>query len=101
MGDFRYENTKTLRESETGRKYLLNNLYPPVPVDPEDIYVITTAGDRFDLLSQQFYYTSEYWWIILLANELSVDTICPEPGMQIRIPAHPVSYIEQVRLENS
>lgn len=99
MADSRYSTVKTM-VSETQKKYLANTLYPDVPVSEDDWYVITTAGDRFDLLSQQFYSTMEFWWVIAIANNLSVDTLCPEPGLQIRIPVNPVEYTRLVEDEN-
>ena len=100
MADSRYAVNARFREKETGREYLANTLYPDVPISEDDWYVITTAGDRFDLLSQQFYSTMEFWWIIALANGLSVDTLCPEIGIQIRIPARPMEYVSLVEQEN-
>lgn len=98
MSDKRYEGNKTFKEN--GKVYLANTLYPDVPVSENDWYVITTVGDRFDLLSQQFYKRSDYWWVIAIANNLPVDTLCPEIGVQLRIPADPEGYFEILKLEN-
>ena len=98
--DQRYTVNKQFLDKETKRKYIVNTLYPDVPVSEDDWYVMTTVGDRCDALSQQFYSTSEFWWIIAVANGLPVDTLCPEIGVQIRIPAHPVAYIELLEQEN-
>lgn len=98
--DSRYLVNKQFEEKDTKRKYIANTLYPDVPVSEDDWYVITTAGDRFDMLSQQFYHTTEFWWIIPIANGLPVDSLCPEIGIQIRIPANPTAYIETLEAEN-
>ena len=42
--------------------------YPNIPLQFSDNYVITTIGDRFDLLAQQYYNDSSLWWIISIAN---------------------------------
>ena len=42
--------------------------YPPLPLSTDDVYVITTSGDRFDLLANQFYGDVRLWWIIAYAN---------------------------------
>lgn len=98
--DSRYQVNKRFVDKSTGKKYLANTLYPDVPVSEDDWYVITTAGDRYDLLSQQFYSTVEFWWVIAVANSLPCDTLCPEIGIQLRIPANPGAYVEKVKAEN-
>lgn len=98
--DSRYLVNKRFRDSRD-RVYLANTLYPDVPVSEDDWYVITTAGDRYDVLSQQFYSTMEFWWVIAVANGLPCDTLCPEIGIQIRIPADPRGYVESLKEENS
>ena len=98
--DNRYLVNKRFTDKETGRVYLANTLYPDVPVTEDDWYVITTAGDRYDVLSQQFYSTMEFWWVIAVANNLPCDTLCPEIGIQLRIPADPAGYVEKVKSEN-
>ena len=62
-------------------------VYRVPPESADDLYVITTVGDRFDLLAQQFYSDSEYWWIIASANPtVRRDSISITPGTQLRIP---------------
>ena len=61
--------------------------YPEIPFSENDIYVITTDGDRFDLLAQEYYNDSTLWWVISIANRtLSQNSLLPPPGSQIRIP---------------
>lgn len=98
--DQRYLVNKQFLDRNTGKKYIANTLYPDVPVSSDDWYVITTAGDRYDALSQQFYSTPEFWWIIAVANNLPADSLCPEIGIQIRIPANPVAYLDLLDQEN-
>ena len=49
-----------------------------------DILLIATQGDRCDLISQQYYGTTEFWWFIASINNLKTNNI--EPGTQLRIP---------------
>ena len=100
MADIRYAVNRVFVEQDTKKAYLANTLYPDVPTSDDDWYVITTAGDRFDVLSQQFYNTPEFWWIIPVANGLPADSLCPEIGIQIRIPANPTVYVEKLENEN-
>ena len=84
----RYRNTQTLK-SQSGKRYLINSVYPDIPVTEDDIYVIVTAGDRYDVLADQFYGDQSLWWIIAAANNSKKDSFIPTLGTQIRIPADP------------
>lgn len=87
---------------ESGERYYRNAFYPDIEPDEDDIYVIATDGDRFDKLSEQFYYTSEYWWIIVAANNIAyAGSLAIEPGTQIRIPASPSRYLDTYRNINT
>lgn len=89
----RYDQTQ-VRVTRTGTKYLQNALYPEDRPTGEDIYVITTEGDRLDKLSWDFYKNIEYWWIIAAANpEVPRDSLTLPPGLQLRIPAFPEQYL--------
>ena len=79
---------KTIRRTvtEDGVPYIQNPVYPDIPETSEDIYLVTTAGDRYDILAQQFYGNTDYWWIIAAANNSTRDSLYIEPGVQIRVP---------------
>ena len=64
--------------------------YPQIPLSIEDIYIITTDGDRLDLLANQFYQDVDMWWVIATANPGVVkrDTFNLKPGLEIRIPTN-------------
>ena len=63
--------------------------YPEVPLSPNDIYVYTTQGDRFDILAQQYYKDSSLWWVIsAINNNSTVGSMFPIPGTQLRIPTN-------------
>jgi len=82
----RYQTIEELKTS-TGRRYIKNAIYPEIPVSEEDIYIITTGGDRYDTLAQQFYGDSRLWWVIASANNSKRDGLIVETGVQLRIPA--------------
>lgn len=69
-----------------GVQYYNSTLYPLITPKISDIYVITTVGDRLDILADQYYKDSTLWWIIASANNLKRDSIYITPGTQIRIP---------------
>ena len=73
--------------SPTGKKMYQTVKYPEIPKSFEDVYVYTTAGDRFDTLAQQYYGDSSLWWIISISNgTLMQNSLTPPVGSQIRIP---------------
>lgn len=70
-----------------GKRVTGTSIYPEVASSQQDYYIITSMGDRYDILSQQFYGSSEYWWVIASNNPHSRrDTLFLEPGIQLRIP---------------
>lgn len=85
-----------------GKEYRKNALYPDIAVSENDYYVITTVGDRFDILAQQFYNDVNLWWVIATANPtVRRDTLYISPGIQLRIPFNPVQVERSVSRENN
>ena len=88
----------TIEQSKTseGTRYIQNSIYPDIPETVDDIYVITTVGDRYDILAKQFYRDASLWWIIASANPVNTsDSLVPTPGEQLRIPANPNEIISK------
>ena len=89
------QNNKT----STGTVYKRNVIYPEIPLDENDVYVLTQYGDRYDTLAQEFYQNSELWWIISSANNYQKGSLNITPGVQLRIPADKstaISLFEEV-----
>lgn len=95
----RYTNAKVLK-TEEGHRYISHPIYPYIPENEDDIYVITTGGDRYDTLAQQFYNDYRLWWIIASANNSQKSSMFCQPGVQLRIPADKNAAIELFRLTN-
>lgn len=89
----RYKKIQVNRDSE-GIQYYSNAVFPDIPLDSEDIYAITSAGDRYDTLALQFYNNASFWWIIAGVNSFKKDSLVVAPGVQIRIPADPFNVIK-------
>ena len=68
-------------------EYVTNAIYPEIPLSEEDYYVISTGGDRYDTLAQEFYSDNSLWWIIASANNSERASLIVQPGVQLRIPA--------------
>lgn len=89
----RYQNIEIIRKIEDkgilGKRYFKGTKYPEIPLSENDVYIITSQGDRYDLLAQKFYKDVGLWWVIPIANTtLTFDSIFIPEGSQIRIPTN-------------
>lgn len=82
----RYIYSETLTTKETKKRYLESVIYPKIPLSDDDYYIITTASDRLDLLSNQYYGDPKFWWVIAVANNLNNASLYVDAGRQLRIP---------------
>lgn len=82
----RYD-SKIILKDDKGNLYYKGKQYPNIPLSESDIYVITTIGDRLDLISYNYYRDSNLWWVIAMANNnVTKGSLFPKPGTQLRIP---------------
>ena len=84
-----------IKRNKEGKRYYKPVKYPDIPPTSNDLYIITTVGDRLDLLANQFYNDVNLWWIISSANPNHVrrDSFNLKPGLEIRIPANSSAII--------
>jgi len=87
-------NEITFAKTDEGTLYYNNPIYPDIPVTEDDLYIITTVGDRYDTLAQQFYNDPKLWWIIASANTSNRASLNVEPGVQLRIPGNKNTVLE-------
>lgn len=79
--------TNEISLQDKKRRYI-NVKYPTIALDPQDIYVYTVQGDRYDAMALTFYKDSDLWWIINRANpNQDPASLYPAIGSQIRIPS--------------
>lgn len=84
------------------RRFYNSLLDPEIPRNSDDIYVITTIGDRLDNLAWEYYSDATLWFIITAANpELRKDSLYLEPGTQLRIPFSAQSVLTLYQTQNS
>jgi nucleoid-associated protein YgaU len=84
----RYTNS-TIDQTQQGQPYFKQRFYPNIPLSENDVYVITTVGDRLDSLANSYYNDSTLWWIIAAANNNATKgALYPTPGTQLRIPTN-------------
>jgi len=84
----RYQYSTKLTNKYTKKKYLGSVLYPKIKPNDNDMYIISTQGDRLDILANKYYNDSSLWWIIATANNLNDASLSIEPGIQMRIPSN-------------
>lgn len=86
----RLRKIKINRDQITQNRYYKNIEYPEIPVSPNDVYIISKAADRLDLLARDYYGDVNYWWVISKANpdKIKRDSFFIDPGLQIRIPSN-------------
>ena len=78
----RYDIVKKIKQNGVSRIGTAD--LPEFKEDNSDILLIATQGDRCDLISQQYYGTTEFWWFIASINNLNTNNI--EAGKQLRVP---------------
>ena len=78
----RYDRIERINENGVSRIGTAD--LPEFKEDNSDILLIATHGDRCDLISQQYYGTTEFWWFIASTNNLKSNNI--EAGTQVRVP---------------
>ena len=84
----RYNNIPKVKTEDGIRSYRTVK-YPEIPRRNNDIYVITTEGDRYDILAFQYYKDESLWWVISSANaEYPQGSLYPPIGVQLRIPSN-------------
>lgn len=83
----RYINVDFLVNTKKKKRYYECRILPTIDKSDDDTYLITTIGDRLDLLAFEYYKSLTSWWVIALANpEYEFSSFYLEPGIQIRIP---------------
>ena len=84
--------TQNITQTRTnqGKRYYQPLRYPAIPPSSNDIYILTSIGDRLDSLADQFYNDVRLWWVIATANPDIVrrDSYSLKPNLEVRIPSN-------------
>jgi|TARA_Y100001963_G_scaffold41514_1_gene58163 hypothetical protein len=85
-----------------GKRRFRGIKYPTIPPKSTDLYIMTTSGDRLDLLANQFYDDIRLWWVIAAANRgvIRVDSYAIKPGLELRIPLNITTILKEFELMN-
>lgn len=97
----RYQSVSITKANITGSTYYQTNIYPKIPPVNNDYYIVTTVGDRLDLIAYDFYQDSSLWWVIASANSLPGDSIYAPVGIQLRIPTNLQTVINEYNIANN
>lgn len=83
----RYKNLRTIQDSRTGKVFHESWFQKFIPNTTEDnFYTVTKAEEgRLDIVAQAYYGTSNYWWVIAMANYI-IDPFDVPVGTTLRIP---------------
>jgi phage tail protein X len=96
----RYQDIPIIKTAD-GKRVYATSRYPEAPLSPNDIYVYTTQGDRYDVLALSYYGDSSLWWVIAIANpNVDLMTLVIPEGSQIRIPSNFSNIISEFSLIN-
>jgi len=98
---YRYTNIEKINTNTQGNEYYTNVIYPDIPITSNDQYIITTVGDRLDLIAYDTYKDVNLWWIIAAANNLTGDSMYPPVGTQLRLPANIQIVVNKFNAINS
>ena len=78
----RYDKIKQI--SEKGVFRIGTSYLPEFIESNSDILLISTHGDRCDLIATEYYGDPAFWWYIASVNNLKSNNI--EAGTQLRVP---------------
>ncbi len=90
-----------IKNNESGKRVTRSVLYPPIPRSVDDIYVLTTPGDRIDLLAKKYYDNVNNYWIIAEANAIGKGSMTIPVGLQLRIPINITQILQDYKDLNS
>lgn len=96
----RYKNIKIL-EDTNGKRYYKNVFYPSIPVRVDDIFFLSTKGDRYDLVATDYYGDPTLDWIIKYANVFPKDSLYIPEGKEVRVPISINNIIDEFEKLNS
>ena len=82
----RYFNTPQKLQNGASPKYYASVILNNVSTENVPFYYTTKEGDRLDSLSNTFYKTPDYWWVLAKANNLVNGSFAVHAGITLYIP---------------
>jgi hypothetical protein len=84
-----------------GKRVFKSLTYPKIPIDNNDLYIITNESMKMDSLAFKYYKDPTLWWVIAQANNIGNGRLSVESGKQIRIPYNINAIISEFQFLNS
>lgn len=97
----RYNTSVNIKKRWDGKRYFGTRLYPNIPIDPSDIYVVTNETDTLDNLAFKYYKNPSLWWIIAQSNNIGKGKLSVPAGLQLRIPINVTTILNNYTVLNS
>jgi len=88
------------QKTDDGKNIYRQTYYPEFGINEDDIYIITSTTDRYDMIAKDFWGDETNWWLIPMLNNLECDSFYPPIGVQLRIPIDVVQLINTFNKEN-
>jgi hypothetical protein len=82
----RYSTSLQKLQNGNSPKYYKSVVLNSVPSEDIPFYYTTKEGDRLDVLSNMFYKTPDYWWVLAKANNLVNGSFAVHAGITLYIP---------------
>lgn len=84
-----------------GKRVFKSLTYPKIPIDINDLYIITNESMQMDTLAFKYYKDPTLWWVIAQSNNIGTGRMSVPSGIQIRIPHNINSIISEFQALNS
>lgn len=95
----RYLITPT-EKNEDKKTIYSQTYYPEIGFYEDDVYIITSTQDRFDLIAYDFWGDKDLWWVVPMVNNLECNSFFPPVGIQLRIPRNIIDILNKFNKEN-
>lgn len=94
-------NSIPVRKRYDGKRVYKTTIYPPVPLSPTDLQIISNEGDYLDILAYKYYGDPTLYWIIANVNKIGKGRMSVPIGLTLRIPVDINRIINQFNNLNS
>ena len=88
------------RTNSNKKRYYKALKYPEIQPSLDDIYMITSTGDRLDILAEKMYKDVTLWWIIARANDFK-GRVKFQIGQKLIIPQDIGDVVKQLNKINT
>ena len=95
----RYSSTRRKRDKSNITSYT-TTMYPSIPIENSDKFIVTKIGDRLDTLAHRYYGDITLWWVIAKANGIR-GKVSLKTGTLLRIPGNVSEVIGNFRKINN